>query len=276
MATNDHVLSGFFAGAEGAQVVAKMAPLIQDAIGWKEVVADFGAKCGAMNSLQDNFSALHAIEDTVVDPNGSDAGGGPIVSWLCVCTDELFFVLAGDINVLDCQCCWARREEVSVVVKYGIWVIIIAPNKLIGITIQLGGDIKLLSPSKEVQTKTQDRKTLHSEYGKALFNNNSTPTTIPEQLSGLSSADMTKFPLLNIPGVTAVHTADRTITFGTWRLVTRNDHPQVAALIDNHIHTHFSTHPFDFHPNHSKKLSKSVTDANKNAWISQNKNFTAY
>jgi len=55
MATNDHVLSGFFAGAEGAQVVAKMAPLIQDAIGWKEVVADFGAKCGAMNSLQDNL-----------------------------------------------------------------------------------------------------------------------------------------------------------------------------------------------------------------------------
>ena len=57
------------------------------------------------------------------------------VSWLCVCTGELFFVLAGDINVLDCQHCWAGREEISVVVKYGIEGIIIAPSKLVGITI---------------------------------------------------------------------------------------------------------------------------------------------
>ena len=44
MATNDHVLSGFFAGAEGAQIVVLLAPLIEDVIGWEEVIAHFGAK----------------------------------------------------------------------------------------------------------------------------------------------------------------------------------------------------------------------------------------
>ena len=76
------------------------------------------------------------------DPNGSNAGGGPCVSWFCVCTDELFFVLAGDINVLDCQQCRAGQEEVNVVIEYYIAVIIIASIKLIGVTIQLGWEIK--------------------------------------------------------------------------------------------------------------------------------------
>ena len=57
MVTNDHVLSGFFAGAEGIQIVALMAPSIKDAIGWKEVVADFGAKCWAMNSSQGDLQS---------------------------------------------------------------------------------------------------------------------------------------------------------------------------------------------------------------------------
>ena len=52
MSTGDHVLSGFFAGAEGARIVALLAPSIKDAIGWKEVVAHFGAKRGAMYSSQ--------------------------------------------------------------------------------------------------------------------------------------------------------------------------------------------------------------------------------
>ena len=51
MSTDDHVLSGFFAGAEGARIVALLAPSIKDVISWKEVVADFGAKHWVMNSL---------------------------------------------------------------------------------------------------------------------------------------------------------------------------------------------------------------------------------
>ena len=117
---------------------------------------------------------------------------------------------------------------------------------------------------------------LHSEYGKVLFKQQQyTRNHTVEHLSGLSSEDMTKFPLLTIPEVTALHTTNRTITSGSWRVVTRKDHPEVATLIDNHLYTHSSTHPFDFPPNRSKKASESVTEANKNVSISQNKNFTA-
>jgi len=52
MSTGDHVLSGFFSGAEGAQIVALLVPLIKDAICWEEVVAYFGAERGAMYSSQ--------------------------------------------------------------------------------------------------------------------------------------------------------------------------------------------------------------------------------
>ena len=135
MATNDHMLSGFFAGAEGAQIVALMAPLIKDVIGQKEVVADFGAKCWAINSLQGSLQRPPRDgEHCRMVPMEMKLVVGH-VSWFCVCTDELFFVLAGDINVFDCQRCWAGREEVSVAVKYSIGVIIIAPSKLISITI---------------------------------------------------------------------------------------------------------------------------------------------
>ena len=52
MSTGDHVLSGFFSGAEGARIVALLAPLIKGAIGSKKVVAYFGAERGAMYSSQ--------------------------------------------------------------------------------------------------------------------------------------------------------------------------------------------------------------------------------
>ena len=79
---------------------------------------------------------------------------------------------------------------------------------------------------------------LHTEYGKALFKNQQyTLDNTVEHLSGLSSEDMTKFPLFTIPGVTALHTTDRTITSGSWRLVTKND-PQVATHIDDHLRKH--------------------------------------
>ena len=64
------------------------------------------------------------------------------VSWFCVCTDELFFVLTGDVNVFDCQHCRAGREEVNVVVEYCIVVIIIAASKFVGVTIQLEWEIQ--------------------------------------------------------------------------------------------------------------------------------------
>ena len=116
---------------------------------------------------------------------------------------------------------------------------------------------------------------LHSEYGKVLFKQQQyTRNHTVEHLSGLSSEDMTKFPLLTIPEVTALHTTNRTITSGSWQVVTKND-PKVATLIDEHLHNHFTTHTFNFPPNCSKKVSKLVTEGNKNAWISQNNNFTA-
>jgi len=142
MSTDDHVLSGFFAGAEGAQIVALMAALIKDAIGWNEVVADFGAKCWAMNSLQGDLQnppcdgghcRMVPMEALLVVSH---------VSWFCVCTHKLFFVLAGDINFVDCQHFWAGREKVNVLVEYGIAVVIIASSKLIGITVQLGWEIQ--------------------------------------------------------------------------------------------------------------------------------------
>ena len=52
------------------------------------------------------------------------------VLWFCVCSDELFLVLAGDINVFDCQHCGAGREEVK------------AASKFVGVTIQLGWEIQ--------------------------------------------------------------------------------------------------------------------------------------
>ena len=59
------------------------------------------------------------------------------------------------------------------------------------------------------------RSTLHSEYDKALFKQQHyTRTHTVERMSGLSSADMKKNPLLDIPGVTAIHATDCTITFG--------------------------------------------------------------
>ena len=125
-------------------------------------------------------------------------------------------------------------------------------------------------------TSSNARSTLHSEYGKALFKQQQdTRNHTIEHISGLSSVDMKKFPLVDILGVTAFHTTDRTITFGTLRVVTSNDYPLVAGLIDTHIHTHFPTHSFNFPPTCSKKASESVTGANKNAWIAQNKSFTA-
>ena len=106
MVTNDHVLSGFFAGAEGAQIVALMAPSIKDAIGWKEVIAEFGAKCWAMNSSQGDLQRPPCNgEHCCMVPMEAMLVVGHVY-WFCVCTDELFFVLAGDVNVLDCQRCW--------------------------------------------------------------------------------------------------------------------------------------------------------------------------
>ena len=64
------------------------------------------------------------------------------VSRFCVCTDELFFVLAGDSNVLDCQHGRAGREEINVGVEDCIAVMIIGSSKLIGIAIQLGWEIQ--------------------------------------------------------------------------------------------------------------------------------------
>ncbi len=64
------------------------------------------------------------------------------VSWFCVCSDELFLVLAGDINVFDCQHCRAGREEANVVVEYCIGVVIIASSKFVGVTIQLCWEIQ--------------------------------------------------------------------------------------------------------------------------------------
>jgi len=52
---------------------------------------------------------------------------------------------------------------------------------------------------------------LHAEYGKALFKHHQyTRNHFVERLLGLSRDDMTNFPLLLIPGVTSLHTADRT------------------------------------------------------------------
>ena len=64
------------------------------------------------------------------------------VSWFCVCSDELFLVLAGDINVFNCQHCGAGREEVNVVVEYCIGEVIIASSKFVSVTIQLGWEIQ--------------------------------------------------------------------------------------------------------------------------------------
>ena len=85
---------------------------------------------------------------------------------------------------------------------------------------------------------------------------------------------MTNFPLLNIPGVTALHTTDQTISSGSWQIVTNNN-PQVATHTDDYLHEHYTMCPFDFPPNRSRKASESVTKANKQAWITQTKNFSA-
>ena len=115
---------------------------------------------------------------------------------------------------------------------------------------------------------------LHTEYRKALFKHHQyTSSHFVECLSGLSSDDMTNFLLLKIPGVKALHITDRTITSGSWRLVTTND-PYVAARIDDYLHKHYTTHPFEIPPNRSRKASKSVTEATKQAWITQTKHFT--
>ena len=64
------------------------------------------------------------------------------VSWFCVCSDELFLVLAGDINVFNCQHCGAGREEIYVVVEYCFGVVIVVSSKFVSITIQLGWEIQ--------------------------------------------------------------------------------------------------------------------------------------
>ena len=116
---------------------------------------------------------------------------------------------------------------------------------------------------------------LHAEYGKALFKHHQyTCDHFVERLSGLSRDDMTNFPLLKIPGVISLHTTDRTIKSGSWRLVTTND-PLVAPRIDSYIHKHYLTVSYDSPPNRLSKPSESVTEATKQAWISQTKDFTA-
>ena len=85
---------------------------------------------------------------------------------------------------------------------------------------------------------------------------------------------MTNFPLLKIPGVISLHTTDRTMTSGSWRIVTTND-PQVATWIDEYIHKHYTMVSYNFPPNRSRKTSESVTKATKKVWISQTKHFTA-
>ena len=64
------------------------------------------------------------------------------VLWFCVCSDELFLVLAGDINVFNCQHCGAGKEEINVVVEYCIGVVIIASSKFVGVTMQLCWEIQ--------------------------------------------------------------------------------------------------------------------------------------
>mmetsp|Transcript_21227 Transcript_21227/g.47918 ORF Transcript_21227/g.47918 Transcript_21227/m.47918 type:complete len:266 (+) Transcript_21227:1893-2690(+) len=115
---------------------------------------------------------------------------------------------------------------------------------------------------------------LHAEYGKALFKHHQyTRDHFVERLSGLSRDDMTNFPLLSIPGVISLHTTDRTLTSGSWRVITTID-PSVAIRIDTYLHKHYSTVSYHFPPTRSSKPSESVTEATKKAWISQTKDFT--
>ena len=112
---------------------------------------------------------------------------------------------------------------------------------------------------------------LHTEYRKALFKHHQYTTNhFVERLSRLSSDNMTNFPLLNIPGVQALHTTDRTITSGSWRLVTTND-SHIAARIDDYIHKNYTTQPFKLPSARSQKASESVTEATKRVWITQTK-----
>ena len=116
---------------------------------------------------------------------------------------------------------------------------------------------------------------LHTEYSKVLFKQHQYMLDhLVERLSGLSCNGMTNVPLLKIPGVHSLHTMDRKVTSGSWRVVTTND-PLVATRIDNYIQKHYLTVLYDFPPNRSRKPSESVTKATKKAWISQTKDFTA-
>ena len=86
---------------------------------------------------------------------------------------------------------------------------------------------------------------LHKEYGKALFKHQQyTQDHNVERLSGLSSNNMTNFPLLNIPGVTALHTTNQTITSDLWQIITKND-LQIATHIDDYLHQHYTTHLYN-------------------------------
>ena len=67
------------------------------------------------------------------------------ISWFGVCTNELFFVLTSNVNVnvMDGQLYWARRQKVNVAVKDCIPVIVKSPSKLVDVAIELGWEIQL-------------------------------------------------------------------------------------------------------------------------------------
>ena len=65
------------------------------------------------------------------------------ISWFGVCPNQLLFVLASNVNVVDGQLFYARRQKINVVMKHCISVIIVTPSKWVSVTIELCWEIQL-------------------------------------------------------------------------------------------------------------------------------------
>ena len=117
---------------------------------------------------------------------------------------------------------------------------------------------------------------LHSEYGKLLFKQQAYIRHHKvHNLFGVNVPAMRALALDSITGVIAVENTPTTNHTGHWKILISNKTiPATLKAIDAKLLTLPQTF-LATRPNQQQKATKSMPVANQNAWLHQNKDFTA-